>query len=470
MALATAPQRPKVRLNLPALRVDQSKIARHPAKIKVLAMGRRWGKTILGMVLAICCAIAGGRVAWIVPTYKNSRAIWRLAEGTASRLGRKVVTINKTDRTITFRGTNGFLAIYSADNPDAIRGEAFNLVIIDEAARIDEEVWTDVIQPTLADADGDAILISTPKGRNWFWREFQRGMLDGQYIKSWRAPSRNNPSPQIQRAAEMAKVRVPKNTYDQEWEAEFVEDSATVFSETWWAEGRNRYQVDDKLLRNRIIARWISIDTAMKDKDSSDYSAATVAELTRDWRLVIREVWRDKLRFPDLISAIERLYLQYSLDHVPIRAVIIEDKVSGTSAYQTLTSGTANPYLARLMVAYQPKGSKRVRASLAGVWCRNDCVLLPYPGDSVPWLLPFEEELYSFTGTDEDTDTDQHDDQVDTLSQVILYLEETEHIMSTGYYARLESDKRKMLQAGYINGRAVAHDLDALALNGNGRH
>lgn len=425
-------------LDLPRLRRDQSAIARHPAKIKVLAMGRRWGKTILGMVIALACAAAGGRVAWIVPTYKNGRPLWRAAESATAKLPRSIVRINRTDRTIEFLGSGGFLAIYSADNPDAILGEAFNLVIIDEAARIEEDVWTRVIQPTLADADGDAILISTPKGRNWFWREFQLGVFDGTDVKSWNAPSSANPSPQIKRAALLAKTRVPDVVYRQEWDAEFVEDSATVFSPSWWAEGANRYDARDPGIGRQVIGRWLSFDTAMKDKDDSDYASCTVGELTPDYALLVREVWRDKLRFPDLLDAIERLAKAHNLDG-KLRAVVIEDAMSGTSAYQTLTAATSDPWLARLMVAYTPKGSKRHRASLAGVWAKNGCIRLPHPSVASPWLLTFEEELFSFTGMSE---SGTHDDQVDSFSQLILWLETTEHVLSTGYYARLAAAER----------------------------
>src|SRR5574342_58665 len=186
-------------------------------------MGRRWGKSVLGGVLTMNVLRQHGRAAWIVPSYKNGRSLWRWVQSVAAPL-RRYFDISKAERTITtHRG--GFFGIYSADNADAIRGEWFHLVVLDEAARIDEADWTDAIQPTLADADGDAILISTPKGRNWFWEEWQRGRMgDEQTIRSWRAPTSANPNPRIQRAAALAAERVPRATYEQEWLAKFVED------------------------------------------------------------------------------------------------------------------------------------------------------------------------------------------------------------------------------------------------------
>lgn len=415
-------------LQLPRLRSDQYAIACHPAKIKVLAMGRRWGKTVLGGTLSLATAARGGRVAWVVPIYRNGRPIWRWAEAAVAPLRKAgIVAVNRAERTIDFLSSGGFLGIYSADNEDSIRGEAFHLVIIDEAAMVPETAWTDVIQPTLADYHGDAILISTPKGRNWFWREFQRGLADGREIASFTAPSSANPNPRIQQAAAKARTRVSDRTYRQEWLAEFVEDGTTSFSASWW-DGQHRYPAADRGLRNAVIGRWLSWDTGLKDTDTSAYSACTVGELVADYRLIIRHVWRDRLNFPDLTAAIEQLARTYNYDG-KLRGVIIEDKASGTSAYQTLIA-SSDPWLAELIVPFSPHGSKEQRAEQAGVWCRNGCVWLPHPGPEVPWLEVFEEELFAFPDT-------EFKDQVDSFSQLILYLE---HYLSTGFHARGGAD------------------------------
>jgi hypothetical protein len=190
-------------------------------------MGRRWGKSTLGGAISLACANAGGRVAWVVPTYKNGRPLWRWAEATVNPL-RRVVDVSRAERVIGFP-SGGFLGIYSADNPTSILGEAFHLVVIDEAARIDEAVWQETILPTLADYDGRALVISTPRGRNWFYTEWHRGQRAGTGVRSWRAPTAANPNPRIQRAALLAAERIPASVYQQEWMAEFVEDGLTLF-------------------------------------------------------------------------------------------------------------------------------------------------------------------------------------------------------------------------------------------------
>lgn len=165
---------------------------------------------------------------WTAPTYKNTRPLWRWAESVCGPFVGEGVEVSRSERTVSFPN-GGFLALYSADNPTAIRGDAFHFAIVDEAPLIDEETWTDVIQPTLADFDGAALLIGTPKGRNWYYREWTKAKADGQYSAAWTAPTSANPMPTIQKAFEQAKERMSERTFRQEWLAEFVDDGGGVF-------------------------------------------------------------------------------------------------------------------------------------------------------------------------------------------------------------------------------------------------
>ena len=130
----------------------------------------------MGGALGIATAARGHAVAWVAPTYKNSRPLWRFIEAAVKPVKR--VAVNRADRTVEFPG-GGWLGVYTADNDVSLRGEAFDFVIVDEAARIAEETYSDVILPTLADRDGRCLLISTPRGHDWFWREWTKAQADG---------------------------------------------------------------------------------------------------------------------------------------------------------------------------------------------------------------------------------------------------------------------------------------------------
>lgn len=216
-------------LMLPKLRPDQLHILKHPAKRKTCAMGRRYGKTILGLVVTANVLRQHGRSAWVTPTYKNGRPLWRAMVAAFAPLRAKgIVDISISERTITTK-RGGFFGMYSADNIDSMRGEWFHVVVNDEAAKLSEEARYDVIDPLVADSDGEIIDISTPYGRNWFWKEFIAGQQGNEERVSFTAPTSANPMPNIQKAFRLAKERLPERTYRQEWLAEFVEGEGLVF-------------------------------------------------------------------------------------------------------------------------------------------------------------------------------------------------------------------------------------------------
>lgn len=182
-------------------------------------MGRRWGKTVASGLYALTVAEHGGAVAWVAPTYRNSRPLWRFCEQVTNP---QAVTVHKAEREITFP-SGGRIGVFSADNDVSIRGEAFDLVIVDEAAQVKEETYSDVILPTIADRDGRVMLISTPKGRNWFFQEYLKAQQTG---AAWNAPSNANPLPNIQHAYALAKERVTSRAFKQEWDAQFLDDGS----------------------------------------------------------------------------------------------------------------------------------------------------------------------------------------------------------------------------------------------------
>lgn len=201
----------------------QRKVHTDPARFKVLAAGRRWGKTRLGVNECFDCATKGGRAWWVAPSYKMSEVGWRPIRRMAAQVGAE---INLSDRRVTLPA-GGEISVRSADNPDSLRGESLNLVIMDEAAFVKEEAWAEALRPALSDRRGRAIFISTPKGRNWFWRIWQNGQEGGEW-QSWQLPTATNPY--IDPAEiEAARKSLPERIFQQEYLAQFIEDGAGVF-------------------------------------------------------------------------------------------------------------------------------------------------------------------------------------------------------------------------------------------------
>lgn len=174
-----------------------------------------------------------------------------------------------------------------------------------------------------------------------------------------------------------------------------------------------------------VLARWISWDTALKDTETSAYNACVVVELLADYRLRVRHVWRDRATFPELVPAMERMAEEWNYDD-KLRGILIEDRASGTSAYQTLQSA-APGWMRDLLILFNPgTSSKLERWSQAALWCRRECVEVPHPGEEVPWLYDFLSELFAVPES-------EFKDMADAFSQVVIYLE---HLLSEGYRAR----------------------------------
>ncbi len=219
------------------------------------------------------------------------------------------------------------------------------------------------------------------------------------------------------------KATTPVQIWETTYQGNPTPPAGTVFQRSWWR-GQNRYDAADKGNVNWCVARWLSFDTALKETETAAYTAAVVGELWPDYRLAIRYVLKERLAFPALPEEIESLARRFNRDE-KLRGVIIEDKASGTSAYQTLMK-TAPGWLRPLLVTFLPTVNKFQRASQGAVWCRNGCVLLPQPAPGVPWLADFEDEIFDFPNA-------AFADQVDALSQLIIY---TENLLEEGWRAR----------------------------------
>jgi phage terminase large subunit-like protein len=296
--------------------------------------------------VALSVAKAGGAVAWIPPTYKNARPLWRFAETHTAPVA-KQLKINKTERTIEFPG-GGWLGIYTADNPVGILGEAFDLVIMEEAARVNEVMWYETVMPTLADREGRAMLISTPRGRNWFWREFQAGMEDGEYQHSWNAPSRANPKPQIIKAYWKAKSILNADTFAQEWDAQFVDSSGMVFRRVQEAAVLSPQEPQPG---GQYIA---GVDVAA----SIDYTVVTVMDSATK-----RMVYMDRFNRVDynvLIDRLEAIYRRWNLQAMKIEANSIGQPVIDQLVARgmdiipfTTTSATKQVIVQNLQAAFE---------------------------------------------------------------------------------------------------------------------
>ena len=137
-------------------------------RFTVVVAHRRMGKTVAAINQLIHSSLKCGndnpRYAYIAPTYGQAKRIaWDYLEQFTRPLDAK---LNVSELKADFFGRR--IQLYGSDNPDSLRGQYFDGVVIDEIADQDPKIWNEIIRPALADRKGFALFLGTPKGRNHF--------------------------------------------------------------------------------------------------------------------------------------------------------------------------------------------------------------------------------------------------------------------------------------------------------------
>ncbi len=152
------------------------------ASRRVVACGVRWGKTLCAAAEGLAAAMEPKErsFGWVVaPTYDLCDKVFReIIALVGKHLRHRIVTVKENDKRIVLRNMAGGLSEIrgkSADNPVSLLGEGLDWVIVDEAARLKPMIWQSHLSQRLIDKKGWALLISTPKGKGWFYDLFRRG-------------------------------------------------------------------------------------------------------------------------------------------------------------------------------------------------------------------------------------------------------------------------------------------------------
>jgi hypothetical protein len=128
--------------------------------------------------------------------------------------------------------------IKGAENDEALRGEGNRIVVMDEYAGMPAHVWTEILEPTLMDVEGDALFIGTPKGKNHFYKLFINALTKPEpYWSDWEAfhfKSNDNPFllerelARIVSRTQSSDGLSPRDVARQEIEADFVSGGSKI--------------------------------------------------------------------------------------------------------------------------------------------------------------------------------------------------------------------------------------------------
>lgn len=205
------------------------------ARFKVMNCGRRFGKTVIAAKILVAQARKPNKMLWwVAPTYRivkrgYAEILRQLPDGVLKKdpppesnfdAGRSVILHFKNGTKMEF---------YSAERPEGMLGAAVDYVIMDEAAIMPMRIWNQIVSPTLIDHKGGALMISTPRGHNWFYRVWQKGQDPQQPDwESWTFTTQDNPTLPEGEADRMA-ADMPRMEADQEIFAKFIAAGSSVF-------------------------------------------------------------------------------------------------------------------------------------------------------------------------------------------------------------------------------------------------
>ena len=214
---------------LPPLHDAQREIFQCKDRFIVVNAGRRFGKTMICSLFAVVTMLNGGRVWWLAPTYSMGMEGWTAVKDLLKDM--PGVIVREGDKSIRFHSHTGSIQIKSTDDPTKLLGAGLDMAIFDEFSYTakPEVVWQKSIRPALADRQGRALFISTPNGRNYFWKLHKtaknKAETEWEYFHFPTSANPFIPKEEI----EAARKELPEDIFRQEFLAEFIDDKTGVF-------------------------------------------------------------------------------------------------------------------------------------------------------------------------------------------------------------------------------------------------
>ena len=320
----------------------QVPIIEDKSRFKVVNAGRRFGKTKIAARMLVVKAIEqpGMLGWWIAPEYKNIKRGYAevVSQIPPALLSKPAPPITSQNLVLEFKN-GSVLEFYSGKNPDAMAGAGVDYAVIDEAALVPhgEEVWNQLVRPTLMDRGGGALFISTPRGKNWFWELYNKGLSNHPANRDWgcwHRTSLDNPTipenvsdPEERKRrreleVEEARLIMPEMLFKQEILAEFMSSAASIFN----------LETPGAVVENTVEARgtvYVGIDLAKKE-DFTVISAARAEDRMPVYHRKFNELkWTEQRQM--IHEAIKEIYeagaeeIRVGIDSTGVGEAIADD-------------------------------------------------------------------------------------------------------------------------------------------------
>jgi len=285
----------------------QRRFIESTAKVKVAACGRRWGKSLAAAVdVATYAVCTPGSVQMIVsPTYDQSRLIFSHVERLLVSIGplRRATHSVRTPYPLLHIMGSTVMARTADDDGRNLRGHAADRVIVDEAAFVTEQTVKDVVGPMLADKDGQLVLVSTPSGRNYFYKMWAlaNACTDGT-MEAWQCASRENPAISAD-YVERQRTQMGSREFAVEYEAAFTDSRSNVFN---WDE------VERACVMHRDAEDWLKVG-GLDLARYMDFTVITALATDSDRRQVMEQESFNAVSWTEQVERICNFIVRHGL-------------------------------------------------------------------------------------------------------------------------------------------------------------
>jgi len=401
----------------------QQQVWEDPTRFKIVAAGRRTGKSRLAAWMLIVNALQAdrGHVFYVAPTQGQARDImWQ----TLLELAHPVVS-NAHINNLQIKLVNGAtISLKGADRPETMRGVSLKFLVMDEYADMKPEVFEQILRPALADQKGAALFIGTPMGRNHFYDLYKYAELeDDESYTAWHFTSYDNELLDPEEI-DLAKKSMSSYAFRQEFMASFEARGSEMFKEEWVKFGKAP-DVGDYYIS--IDLAGFEPETKARSKNSKlDESAIAIVKVNEDgW--YVENINYGRWDFPETARKI----FEAVRDYRPI-SVGIEKGIAKQAIMSPLTD-LMKQYGIFFVVEELTHGNKnktnRIMAALQGKF-ENGRITLAQGG----WNSKFLDQLFQFP------DVLTHDDLVDALAY-------TDQLSREAYLHDFEIDDLEVLDA-----------------------
>lgn len=228
---------------------------------------------------------------------------------------------------------NSKISFKSSESDASIRGLTCDLLIVDEAAFINGETFNAVMRPTTsAKKDAKVLLASTPKGKNWFYNLALEGMSDQNTNYTYNYSNYKDNKYFDLLEVDDARKMLPEQIFKQEYLAEFIEDSGSVFTNL------NKAATIDKFLDGPVAGDkyYCGIDLAR----IKDFTVAIFLNQKREVVYIYRDQLKDwSIIITNIINLLKKFNAQVYIECNSIGDPIIEQ------IKKQYKSGSVHPFL-----------------------------------------------------------------------------------------------------------------------------